>query len=421
MKHLYGIVILCSFLPYAAHSQIFAQDFNSSTVLADYVGAPPNNTQFDVLGASGGGVTVSINAGRLEFVRTSANAGGAIRNTDFSSTPVLMKAEFDLEVPAATANQTTAAQLYFGDGFSSNITAGDAGATFHTKIGINLISGGGFQIRNINGSVNSVTFNGENHVTLFSNNSGASANYSGPDGSTTGVANDKIDVWVNNTLIFNDMNANAAGAGVGLNEFKFIFSTGTGTITLDNILISEFSALPVTLLSFRAKAGSASVDLFWRTATETDNDYFSVERSSDGRQFAEIGRVAGAGTSFLPGSYQYTDDQPVRGVNYYRLRQVDFDGTFSYSPVVTAAAGKDAGIRLYPSPATDILTLHLPAPLDAEAAWQIFDQSGRLVLSGTVREEGVRHEVDLATLPEGMYAFVLFSGNEALTKYFRKQ
>lgn len=420
MKQFFGILMMLAGFYADVKSQLFIQDFSSSSNLTDYVGAPPNNMQFDVLGASGGGVTASITSAKLQFVRTTANAGGAIRNTDFSATPTLFKVEFDLEVPIAATSTTTAAQIYFGDGFSSNINAGDAGATFHTKIGINLVSGGGFQLRNIGGAVNSPTFSGENAVTIVSNNSGSVKNYTGPDGLTNSVADDKIDIWVNTSIVFNDMNANAAGAGANLNEFKFIFSNGSGTITLDNFLMTELTPLPVTLEYFKAALNFNAVEMHWRTAIEIANSHFFVERSADGRVFTAIGRVEGAGTSFEPNDYFFTDEFPLPGLNYCRLRQVDIDGSFSFSPVVTVMAGRPADIRLYPSPATDFLKVQWEKKANQNVLWEIFDQAGRLMQSGKFFTEVADFEINIAGLTEGVYTLCFSAGSKTWVERFEK-
>ncbi len=118
------------------------------------------------------------------------------------------------------------------------------------------------------------------------------------------------------------------------------------------------SVLPIVLLEFTARLYEDRVLLYWQTASEQNNDYMAVERSADGRTFVEIGRVRGAGNSDQPLSYSLWDDSPHKGINYYRLRQVDFDGKTSYSGVVSVwLAGQPGQLSLAPNPAKDQLQI----------------------------------------------------------------
>jgi hypothetical protein len=122
----------------------------------------------------------------------------------------------------------------------------------------------------------------------------------------------------------------------------------TATVTVTDI------PLPVELLTFMATDQLKSVKLDWTTASETDNDYFSVERSLDGEFWSEIGQVKGSGTTTSVTAYTFTDHHPVVGYQYYRLMQVDFDGEFEYSKVVLVLRSGDSSFALevYPVPLT---------------------------------------------------------------------
>jgi len=97
-----------------------------------------------------------------------------------------------------------------------------------------------------------------------------------------------------------------------------------------------------------------TIDLDWETASELNNDYFTVEKSMDGRTFTPIAEVAGSGTSTEPIRYSYTDNDPFIGANYYRLRQTDFDGTESYSNVILLEYLSTERIeyKVFPNPTT---------------------------------------------------------------------
>ena len=115
--------------------------------------------------------------------------------------------------------------------------------------------------------------------------------------------------------------------------------------------------LPVELLNFTAQTKEDQVVLSWQTASETDNDFFEVQRSGNGSEWEVIGTVEGAGYSTSLLDYRFTDSEPLPGTNYYRLRQVDFNGMFEYSQVRSTVYDYSSvnvhvvEVRVYPNPA----------------------------------------------------------------------
>ncbi len=162
---------------------------------------------------------------------------------------------------------------------------------------------------------------------------------------------------------------------------------------------STVAPLPVVLTAFQGQATPAGVALSWQTASELNSDYFVVERAANPAQsFEALRRVAGMGTSSQPQRYQFVDANPL-SLGYYRLRQVDRDGTTSYGPVVVVAARVPAaGLAAYPIPAAATLTITgagAGAPLD------ILDQTGRMVQR--MAAPGVQASLDVRHLPVGNY------------------
>ncbi|HEY1038492.1 MAG TPA: hypothetical protein VGF30_03760, partial [Bacteroidia bacterium] len=95
--------------------------------------------------------------------------------------------------------------------------------------------------------------------------------------------------------------------------------------------------LPIQLVYFTAEGlKNHTVQLKWQTASETNNNYFELQRSTDDLNFTDIARIDGAGNSNTLINYKYIDENPIQGNNYYRLKQVDFDGNFHYSPIELA-------------------------------------------------------------------------------------
>jgi hypothetical protein len=113
--------------------------------------------------------------------------------------------------------------------------------------------------------------------------------------------------------------------------------------------------LPVVLTSFTGHPSAAGNMLRWTTASEANSDHFELERSANGQDFVQIGRTAAAGTTTSTHAYQFVDAATPPTTSYYRLRQVDFDGTDSYSPVITLVATTQANTSAYPSPFAEAL------------------------------------------------------------------
>jgi Secretion system C-terminal sorting domain len=191
-------------------------------------------------------------------------------------------------------------------------------------------------------------------------------------------------------------------------------------LSIDNFTISSV-VLPIQLTSLDCISKPKSNLLTFSTATETNNAHFSIERSSDGRIFTEIGTVRGAGNSTTEQRYTYTDERPLQGINYYRLKQVDFDGQFSYSPVRSVVFGRKGSVTVSPSPASDRVVIVLDEAAAENGDWQVFDAAGRVVQSGAWQAENERLDLDVATFPEGMYTFRLTAGQQTQVKQFRKQ
>ncbi len=156
-------------------------------------------------------------------------------------------------------------------------------------------------------------------------------------------------------------------------------------------LVDFQSPLPIELTSFNAKCDDVKITLLWETASESNNDHFEIERSSDAISFAKIGSVhTQNGNSNGPQSYSFEDLSPLSGTAYYRLKQVDTDGKFSYSSIVrTNCAFNTSGdpvIVVYPNPADDIFTVNVKN-LPGKKTFMIYDLLGQKMLAPFEMEE----------------------------------
>lgn len=166
--------------------------------------------------------------------------------------------------------------------------------------------------------------------------------------------------------------------------------TQAGAMSLDNNRVSNAelvptSPMPVELTSFEVERQGAAAQLRWATAMEQNNAYFAVESSTDGKRFAEIGRVTGHGSSSQPRTYEWADarlTQYAAAVVYYRLHQVDADGAATYSPIRMLARPLTEGLRLraYPNPAQHEFSVQLDVNQAGPATIQLLDAHGHLVL-----------------------------------------
>lgn len=175
-----------------------------------------------------------------------------------------------------------------------------------------------------------------------------------------------------------------------------------GTTTMSNIL-------PVELLDFTATKKDKTALLQWKTASERNSDYFIVERSDDRLTWTEIGRRTAAGFSNTVLSYLLTDFEPKRGMNYYRLKQVDRDYKYAYSPVRSLMFLPESTVNVYPNPATDQINIESGI---VNESYLIFDNAGKMVLKGDLKTTVTSVNID--KLASGAYIIKLIPENQTL-------
>ncbi len=183
------------------------------------------------------------------------------------------------------------------------------------------------------------------------------------------------------------------------------------------LLNSASSILPVELTSFIGRPKIKTIDLLWVTASETDNDYFAIEKSSNGVDFEEITQVDGRGTTTSLNNYNWTDQSPNDGMNYYRLRQVDYNGDKSYSKIIVIEFQADRSeIQIYPNPTNKELNINLPENWDDETSIVIYDSYGKLIKSFTSSSGSLTVPVD--NIPVGYYRLLAMNKSRILNTSF---
>jgi hypothetical protein len=220
------------------------------------------------------------------------------------------------------------------------------------------------------------------------------------------------------------------GSGVGtFNTVAVSGYTQTSTITITNLssgtapgicsnTVNSSAALPVTWLSFRAALEGDDVQLAWSTASESNNEGFDVQRSENGRDWQTLAFVPGAGTTSEVTNYEYTDQSPITNHQslYYRLQQRDYDGTTDYSPVRVVELGTAGGIRVFPNPADEAVTVAFTEPLEVRGTIQLFNQNSRLVAEETLAPGTSEHTLRVAYLPAGTYVLRVVAGAQVWTR-----
>ena len=179
-------------------------------------------------------------------------------------------------------------------------------------------------------------------------------------------------------------------------------STSTSfTSTLNGVAISSI-ALPVELISFKARQLNNDVSLNWMTASETNNDYFEIQHSEDGINFTTIGKENGSGTSTISQQYNYIHDDAINGTNYYRLKQVDFDEKFEYSQIVSVDISKRSEVAIQPTLVVSELQITLPEDY-RNTSFKIFDATGRIIQDGKLEDFLIEQSISLNLLHSGSY------------------
>jgi hypothetical protein len=353
--------------------------------------------------------TVSANNNRLLIVCVTSIAGGLVTDVTFGGTPMTYIGTEDRGGPRATifylvlgssASPTTGNIVATGntlkqigavafynvqqsnpyDGFVTTEMQAVAGQTLPSTISLNVSSRSDdlvcdFFAGNANGATG-ITANAPNQTERVNNTAPGTTIYLGI--STEAGANPSVNMgWtINGTLT-------------------------TGQAVLLGISVRSVNIpVPIELMSFDVQITEGGKNILtWATGNEINSQSFEIERSRDGATFQAIGTVQALGKA---GNYTFTDAEPVNGTNYYRLRQIDFDGTETLSKIVSIERNDAINrVKVYPNPVSSLLTVE-----DTEEAdFQILNLLGQQVLTGKTAQR-----IDVSTLPQGTY--ILQAGAE---------
>lgn len=201
-----------------------------------------------------------------------------------------------------------------------------------------------------------------------------------------------------------DLSGNSDVAFVGYNNKSF---------NVDGIL-------PVSLSDFSCKALNSKTQLNWTTETEENTSHFIIEKSADNNLFTAIANISAAGKSTTTKHYSFTDGYPASGVNYYRLKMLDKDGSFTHSKIITIEFVRAAvTASLYPNPSSDNLVMTHPA--SAHGSIKIYNASGIAVLYASTSANNQQTKLNIQSLRKGNYFVVWQNGTEQISLQLAKK
>jgi hypothetical protein len=207
-------------------------------------------------------------------------------------------------------------------------------------------------------------------------------------------------------------------------------STVNNTITVSSIngsqlfdwwtMVSSSSALPVTLVYFKASVQNQKVVTAWQTVSEQNSSYFEVWRSKNAQQFDSVGRLAAAGNSTSVLNYTFTDKAPYSNTSYYRLKTVDQDGKFKWSPIVSVNIEVSSDVLIYPNPATDYLIISSSVNvINKKPIAKLYDAKGKLLKYFVIKS--TNQQLNITTLSAGEYHIAIIYDNQTQTLSFIKK
>ena len=207
-----------------------------------------------------------------------------------------------------------------------------------------------------------------------------------------------------------------AGTNIGNQTAEYVDVTTVNTFS-PFTLASQFgiNPVPVELVYFRGNMLPKGVVLEWQTASELNNDFFEVEVSSDGENYMIIAKIDGQGTSTAINNYEYIDRYPATGLNYYRLKQTDFNGDFEYSKIISVMNESPPRLSFsaYPQPAVSNLTLQIMAIDDtSEMNLTIYNLGGIVIKNFSLDPMTKQLPVDISEFTNGLYLVRLAQANQ---------
>lgn len=359
---------------------VFYSFTQTTTVISkftwDVIGQDPRNAD---VGPNATSISpIALNAVNGEGGTNGLNAGPNENKQDinmfFTNHPIFNVEGIDLSIDYQR-DESTGTFFKRGSGFS-----------FLSASNLNV----SFKLKDPNDSSQDTTINSGNVFSIPSDD--VFRNYRFKYYPNTGIAQlfvDGVERWSATYTV--GMVLDWTGAG-DIKIGDLMDGSGFNKTIYDNYILKgiTYSPLPIELISFSSQLNieKSIVDLNWTTASETNNDYFTIERSQNGFSWEVIEHIKGAGNSTSVLTYSTTDRSPFSGISYYRLKQTDYDGKYDYSPIISVDFKEFNDLKVYPNPIRQgdyiyFEHLNLTTP---DAALLIYNSNGVLIKSYPISE-----------------------------------
>nr|WP_294897598.1 T9SS type A sorting domain-containing protein [uncultured Pedobacter sp.] len=383
---------------YGGNSSTFPPSASSTLVMQNTVPVGKNSVTIQMWGAGGNGGAASPNSKSGGYSAGGGGGGGAYT---LITIPVVQGTVYNVTIGAAASIPET--KMPGKDGFDSFVTESLSGTELGRAQGGR---GGGFnETGAADGGLGGVTTGG---ITGSLTGNAGDDGIGGAGKTTTGGAGgagvaplDGETPTGGAANVFDPAKGNwggAIGTGIGSGGGGGVSDiSGTAGSTAGNkggrgtegrvIFTYSDAVLPVSLISFNAAASNNQAKLSWETASEANNNRFEVQRSSDNKTYTTVATITGNGTSSQKSSYTAYDANPQNGVNYYKLVQIDNDGTIKELAIksVNFSFAKAASVSVYPNPASGVLNVNINAEKAQTAKATLTGSNGAVYLSQTLQ------------------------------------
>ena len=349
-----------------------------------------NDVDFD----GGGGATFNMTGGFLdlddEFLIAENN-----NTITVSSGTLNISDDLEIRDDDNSLTFTGDAVITIGDDFDVEANADNANITFSGNVDVTV--GDDFAIL---GDDSAIVFSGDADIDINDD-----LNFTGDGNSITTTDNVTVDVaeeitFTDGTNSTFNVGGSSTVTGDSTDDITAFNVTGGGTVSVGG------AVLPVEFLSVTSNILEGKTALIeWATASEKDNHYFTIESSSDLHSWIELGITSGAGNSLSILNYSFVDKNPIHGVSYYRIKQTDYNGDFSYSKIISQEFlfSQSSEIAIFPNPSSDYISIKKEG-----INWSMTSihnsQGTNITYNCRVVELGIGKIIlDITQLPEGSY------------------
>ncbi len=388
----------------ALHTAGPAITLNSSIFVA-----PPSINRISVFRTNGavfGNQDITVNQAEMTLGNLTTNSSARLRFSTTATNPV----------------ETSVSKII---GYADMIPRA-VGTTALDFLGMSLSAGanvGTVSLTRITGSAGINTFNGFSSIAATWNVTATVEPSPARNISFSWLSD--FDNNANTSLQFQDYRFDTGPSWTAVGSLAFLASTGnprtttaaaalklTGSWTIAD----QLNVLPIVLSSLKGEQVDNSIVLTWKTLSEINGDYFEVHRNREGEEgFTVIGTVRAHGTTNKPQTYSYIDAEAEEGINYYRLKLVDFDGSFDHSKIIGVSFELTGDFTIYPNPNTG-KTVTFMFSQTSGGTINIFDMTNRKIVSQPIGQSAESITIDDLDLTSGMYLIMYESAGKIICR-----